>query len=54
MNWVNARLLIMGAALVLIEAVRVLEAWGHECAAEDCAVAALIASIAVAVADFRS
>jgi hypothetical protein len=54
MSWVNARLLIMGAALVLIGAVRALDALGHEYAAEDCAVAALIASITVAVADFRS
>jgi hypothetical protein len=54
MNWVKARLLIMGAALVLIGAVRVLEALGHEYAAEDCAAAALLASIAVAIADFRS
>jgi len=43
MNWGNARLLIMGATLVLIGAVRALGALGHEYAAENCAVAALIA-----------
>jgi hypothetical protein len=54
MNLITGRLLAIGVAVVLVTAIRLLEAMGLEYALEDCAGAAFLATAVVAVADLRS
>lgn len=54
MNQIWNRLAAIGVAVVLVTAVRLLEAIGLEYAFEDCAVAAVAAAVVVAAADLRS
>jgi len=50
-NGIWSRLAAVGVAIVLVTAVRLLEAAGLEYAFEDCAFAAFTAAIVVATAD---
>ena len=51
MNLITARLMAVGLAVSLVGGIRLLETVGLERAAEGCAVAVLVASVAVFAAD---